>query len=135
EQLTLLQPSREARADERAGNGCDRADGEQRPVDAAVEVSEDTGDTEAKPNGQVRPDGTKGVLADETKQRTDPQRAEDQADEAAQDADARAGREGGGRVDVFSSSLPGSARSEQVGPEDEQGDADDRQQCGGGHLA
>jgi hypothetical protein len=46
------------------------------------------------PTGQVRPDGARGRLADQPQQRRHPQRAEDQADEAAEQPDHQAGDHG-----------------------------------------
>ena len=73
--------AREARTEQRAWDRCRRADGEQRPVDATVQVPDNSGGAQAEPDRDVRADRAERVRADEAKQRADTKRAEDQADE------------------------------------------------------
>jgi hypothetical protein len=57
-------------------------------------MAEDAGDAEAEAHGDIRPDRTERVAADEADQDADPQRPEDQSDEAAEKTDRGAGEDG-----------------------------------------
>src|SRR5207247_7551548 len=110
-------------AQDRPGNRGRGADGEQRPVDAARQVPEDAGDAEAEADRDVRPDGPEGIGADEPEQRADPERTEDQTDEAAEQSDQRTAEQR--RLDAqvpVVVAVGVRSRTQQVYPENEQRD-------------
>ena len=99
-------------------------------------MAEQAGDTEAEPDRSVRPNGPKRICSDETKERRQSQRAEDEPDETAQQPDHRPGRDDRTRARRFLARRPSrrSPRTKQVDPEDEQRHADRDQERIGRHL-
>jgi len=132
----LIEASGEPRTQDRAGDGGRRADAEKCPVDTTGQVAEQAGDAETEPDGGVRPDGPERICPDETKERRESQRAEDEPDESAQQPDHRSGHDDRTRTCRFLARRPsrGSFRTKQVDPEDEEGHADRDQQRIGRHL-
>jgi len=123
--LTLVEAPREPRTEDRPGHRGRRSDTEQRPIDAAGEMPEHSGDSQAETDGNIRADRPEGIRADEAKQRADPQRAENQSDEAPEQADGRSCEQ---RCPNTHATLTGrrdrASRAQQVDAEDEQRDAD-----------
>ena len=89
----LRQPAGEARAEQRAGDRRGAADEDHVGVGRRVgEVRERAGDADEDADRHVGPDRALRRLADPAQQRRHPQRAEDQADEPAEQPDHRAAR-------------------------------------------
>ena len=63
-------------------------------------MADGAGDADPEADGEVRARGARRALADELQQRGHPQRAEDQPDDAAEQADERAGADRGRDVEV-----------------------------------
>src|SRR5712691_994576 len=92
----LRKPAGEARAEERARDR-GRAAGEHESVvgRGRGQVAEESGGSDADADGEVRADSAARRLADEPEERGHAKRAEDQADEAAEEADHGAGDDRG----------------------------------------
>ena len=97
----LAEPPGQPGAEQRAGHRGRRADREQVPVHAVGRVADHAGDAHAHAHGEVRPDRARGHLADVAEQRRHAQRAEDEPDEAAEQADPSAGEHGRADVQVL----------------------------------
>src|ERR687896_380837 len=75
---------------------------ERRPVDTAGEVPGDSRHADPEPDREVGADRLVRNLADPAEQRGHAKRAQDEADETAQEADERAGDDGGADVEIVS---------------------------------
>jgi hypothetical protein len=75
--------------EDRTGNRRCGAGGEQAPVDAGRYVSDNARRADAEADGHVRPDRCRGWLADVAQERREPERAQNQTDEATEEADHR----------------------------------------------
>ena len=128
--MPLIETSREPRTEDRARDGGCRTDAEKRPVDTASQVSEQSGDTEAEPDGNVRADRPEGICSDETKERRKSQRPEDEPDESAQQSNHRTRHDRRTRTWRFLArrTLHGCLRPDQIDPEGDERDADRDQQ-------
>src|SRR5207247_9404881 len=87
QQLTLVQATGEPGAEQRPRHGCGRTETEERPVDASMEMAEHPCDAEAEADREIRADRAERIRPDEPEQGADAERAQDQADKAAEHAD------------------------------------------------
>ena len=87
-----VDPAREARAEQGARDRRSRADREQRPVDAARRVPDESRRADEHADGEVRPDRLRHRRP-HAEQCRQPERAEDEPDEPAEEADPEPGRD------------------------------------------